>query len=162
MSTATPSAAIQGARSRISGAPASARAILLVIVATAGIAGFLATDADTSARAVAAAGADLTRLLRAMAGLKLVMAALVVAAAYWRLRAPIGPTLLCAYAVACGSMTAGAAMIWRMEHVGAGAVLLHGGLLAAIVVLWRDPAVGELLRTAVAARRSAVARFDRR
>jgi hypothetical protein len=41
-----------------------------------------------------------------------------------------------------------------MAHVAAGAVLLHAGLLATVVLLWRDPAVGQRLASLVAARRA--------
>jgi hypothetical protein len=41
-----------------------------------------------------------------------------------------------------------------MAHVATGAALLHAGLFATIVLLWRDPAVGARLASLVAARRA--------
>ena len=134
-----------------------ARTALLVVIAAAFVASFLATDADTTARAVAQSGDDLTRLLRAMAAIKAVMAAVAVAAVLWRLGAAIKLPWLAAYALACGAMAAGPVLIWGMAHVSAGAVLLHGGLLASIVLLWRDPVVGARLAALVASRRATLA-----
>jgi hypothetical protein len=37
-------------------------------------------------------------------------------------------------------MAAGPGVIWAMVHVGLGALLLHGGLFATILLLWRDKA----------------------
>ncbi|MBA3811063.1 MAG: hypothetical protein H0X27_05355, partial [Caulobacteraceae bacterium] len=44
---------------------------------------------------------------------------------------------------------------WNLTQVAAGAVLLHAGLIACILLLWRDPAVAPRLAALVAARRSA-------
>jgi hypothetical protein len=43
-----------------------------------------------------------------------------------------------------------------MVYVGSGAVLLHGGIFAAVVLLWRDPSVGQRLAAMIAARRTAL------
>jgi hypothetical protein len=43
-----------------------------------------------------------------------------------------------------------------MSHVSLGALLLHGGLVAALLLLWRDPAVGMRLSVLVANRRVAL------
>ncbi len=39
-------------------------------------------------------------------------------------------------------MAAGPVLIWEMVHVRLGVLLLHSGLLAGGLLLWRDPAVG--------------------
>jgi len=136
--------------------PSAARALLASVVLAAIAAGFLATDADAAARAVGQSGAELTHLLRAMAALKALMAAGMVAAVLWRLGAVVSPLWLAAYAVACGAMAAGPGVIWGMAHVGLGALLLHGGLLATALLLWRDQAVSTRLSAIVAARRAAL------
>jgi len=137
-------------------APATARAVFAVaLVAALGV-GLLATGTQDSAHAVAAAGPELTRLLRAMAAIKSVMAASAAAAVWWRLGMPVGPARLVAYALSGAAMASGPAIIWMMAHVGFGALLLHGGLAAAILLLWRDPAVGARLGVLVAARRRAL------
>ena len=51
----------------------------------------LVTPAAEAARAAQGAGPELTRLLRAMAGLKMIFAAGLFAAAYWRLAARLQP-----------------------------------------------------------------------
>ena len=133
--------------------PGVARAVLLLLIAASVLAGLLADDAAVSRQAVSAAGADLTRLLRMMAVLKAGMAAAAFAAVLWRLGSVVTPARLGAYAAACGAMAAGPVLIWQMAHVAAGAVLLHGGLAAAIVLVWRDPAVADRLASISAARR---------
>jgi hypothetical protein len=120
----------------------------------AGVAGVLTTSADTTAHAIAASGEDFARLLRSMALLKALMAVGAAAAVLWRLASPIGPAWFAAYALSCAAMAAGPGMIWGMAHVGSGALLLHAGLLAAIVLVWRDPAVAARLAVLVAAKRA--------
>jgi hypothetical protein len=131
---------------------------LLLVVAGAAVAGLLVTGADASSAAVAQAGPELTRLLRAMAGLKLLMGVALVAGLLWRLGGPVGPVRFAAYAAAAAAIAAGPALIWGMVHVGVGAALLHGGLLAALLLLWRDPATGARLAAVIARRRLAIAR----
>jgi len=43
-----------------------------------------------------------------------------------------------------------------MAQVGAGALLLHAGLLLTILLLWRDPVVAGRLAELVATRRAAL------
>jgi len=135
-------------------APASYRWALALVIAAAALGGMLATDAGATARAVAESGAELTRLLRAMAALKALMAAGAAASVLWRLGAPAAFSWFTGYALAAAAMAAGPGLIWGMAHVAAGAALLHAGLIAAIVLLWRDPVVGERLAALVAARRA--------
>ena len=53
-------------------------------------------------------------------------------------------------------------MIWSMAYIRSGALLLHAGLFATIVMLWRDPATGLRLSQTAAKRRSkAAALFGR-
>ena len=133
------------------------RAVLLGALLGGAAAGLLITAAPAQEAAVATAGADLTRLLRAMAAIKALMAAAAVAAVFWRAAVPMGVARLGACAAACAAMAAGPGLIWTMAHVGLGALLLHGGLVAAIVLLWRDPAVSARLAEIVKARRAALA-----
>jgi hypothetical protein len=44
-----------------------------------------------------------------------------------------------------------------MVHIIAGAILLHGGLLLAVLLLWRDPAIGTQLTALINRRRAATA-----
>ncbi len=125
--------------------PALARGLLALVVAASFAGGLLATGSEASASAIALAGADLTHLLRAMALLKSLMAAAMVAAVMWRLGSPVTRAWWAAYALACAATAAGPSLIWQMAYIGAGALTLHIGLLAALILLWRDPAVGARL-----------------
>jgi hypothetical protein len=141
--------------------PATVRAGLVLLTGIALIAGFALTGHDAAQQAIGQAGPDLTRLLRAMALLKAGIAAGLVAAILWRLSAAIGAVWFAAYAAATAAMASGPALIWDMAHVIAGAVLLHTGLLAAVVLLWRDPVTSNLLADAIAARRGRSAAMSR-
>ncbi len=137
--------------------PTAARAVLLAVTLLSATAGLLVTDAAASAEAVARAGPELANLLRAMAALKVLFGGSLVAVTLWRLGAPVTWLRLVAYALACAAMGVGPGLIWSMAHVVAGAVLLHGGLLAGVLLLWRDPATSSRLAASIAARRSRLA-----
>ena len=132
------------------------RALFLLIVCVAFTTGFLAIGAEAASRAVSQAGVDLTRLLRGMAVLKAMMAAGATAGVLWRLGAPVKPLRFAAYVVSCAAMWAGPGLIWSMARIGTGALLLHGGLLVCVVLLWRDPAVATRLAAMVSARRASL------
>ena len=114
-------------------------------VASGAVWGFWDTGAADSAQAVAGAGADLARLLRFMAVIKAAMALGALAAIWWRLGLAASPVRLSVYLATAAAMGAGPGLIWAMAHVAWGALLLHGGLFAALILLWRDPAVGTRL-----------------
>ena len=136
--------------------PAIARALLLLVTAASLAAGLLATGTQAEASAIALAGADLTHLLRAMALLKVAMAVGMAAAVLWRFASPVTLAWWTPYALACAGMAAGPGLIWQMEYVRTGALLLHTGLLVALILLWRDPTISARLGTIVAARRAAL------
>jgi hypothetical protein len=139
-------------RARSFGA-AGARSLIIVAAMAAAFAGFAACGTEASAHAVLQAGPDLTRLLRAMAGLKLLMAAGALAAVWWRLGAAASAPWLAGYTVACMAMAAGPGLIFSMDNVRTGALLLHAGLFTTLVMLWRDPAMGARLNEALVRRR---------
>ncbi len=118
--------------------------------------GYLATGPAATVAAMQHDGADLTRLMRFMAGLKTMLALGAAAAVAWRLAAPVSLSWFAAYAVTGAAMASGPGLIWGMAHVGAGALLLHGGLFATILLLWRDPVVGMRLAAMVERRRAAL------
>ena len=122
--------------------PIMARVLLVLVVAASIAAGLLTTGIEAATLAVAVAGVELTHLLRAMALLKVVMAAGMAAAVWWRFGAPVTLVWWAAYALTCAGMAAGPGLIWQMAYVRTGALLLHVGLFAALVLLWRDPATG--------------------
>jgi hypothetical protein len=145
---ATPKAA------RLFDSPGAVRALLLIVITAAVVAGFLVTGDEEMARATR--DADLTRLLRAMTAIKGLMVAGAAASVLWRLGSAITPPWFAAYALACCAMAAGPGLIWNMAHLGAGALLLHGGLVATVLLVWRDPAVSARLEALIAARRAAI------
>jgi hypothetical protein len=53
--------------------------------------------------------------------------------------------MLAGYTLAAMSMSVSPGLIWHMAHVGAGAFLMHAGLIATLVILFRDKAVGDRL-----------------
>ncbi len=136
--------------------PTRGRAVLAAAFLAGAALATLATQAAEAAHATQAAGPELTRLLRAMAGLKLMFAAAALAAAWWRLAAPASTARLAGYATAAAAMAAGPVLIWNMAHVPLGALLLHGGLLATALLLWRDPAVSARLSAIIAERRATI------
>ena len=138
--------------------PVATRSGMVLVMAGCAALALFMTSADASRAAVLDAGADLTRLLRAMAALKAMMAAGVAAAVIWRLGVGISLTRFAAYALACGAMTAGPVLIWFMVQISTGAFLLHAGLLAAVLLLWRDPDVTGRMAAMLIARRAALHR----
>jgi hypothetical protein len=117
----------------------SIRLALVAAVACGAVVGFAASGEAGVSQAVADAGAELTRLLRAMALIKVVLAAGVVWLIDWRLRFPIPPRLVAGYIVGAAVMAAGPGLIWDMAHVALGALLLHGAGGVLLVLFCRDP-----------------------
>ena len=87
-----------------------------------------------------AADPELALLLRFMAIVKAGIALGAAALVARRMRDPVQPAAALAYVAAASSMAAGAGFIWQLEHVAAGAVLVHGGLVALAAVAWMDRA----------------------
>ena len=116
----TPEANSHAARdtSLASASPRVVWLLLLCILALAFTVGVFATPPATMARAIEAAGPDLTRLLRAMAAIKVVLAAGATAAILWRLGSAVTVPWFAAYAIACAAMAAGPGLIWGMAHPG--------------------------------------------
>lgn len=107
------------------------RLALAGAVAATGVLGFLGGDDG-------GAGSDLLVLMRFMAGVKAAMALGAVALVWWRMGAPVGRGAAAAYVVAAAVMAVGPGLIWDMRHIALGAVAVHGGLSALLVVGWLD------------------------
>ncbi len=133
--------------------PLIARTLLVAVIALAFAGGLLATPSADTARLIAHEGGAWTNLLRAMAALKLLFAAAASAAVLWRLAAPISPLGGSGYALAAAATWAGPGLIWGLAHIPLGALLLHGGLIATALLLWRDPTTRARLSELVARRR---------
>jgi hypothetical protein len=91
-----------------------------------------------------------------MAVLKLLFAGAATAAVMWRLGAPISATRWIGYAFAAGAAWAGPGLIWGLAHIALGALLLHGGLIATAMLVWRDPATRARLSEIIARRQAAL------
>jgi len=115
-----------------------------------------ATDSATTAHAVSSAGGDWANLLRAMAVLKLLFAGTATAAVMWRRGAPISATRWVCYALTVGVAWIGPGLICGLAHITLGALLLHGGLIATAIFVWRDPATRARLSEIIARRREAL------
>jgi hypothetical protein len=135
--------------------PFIAKTLLLAVIALASAGGMCLTDSATTARAIDSAGGDWANLLRAMAVLKLIFAGAATAAVLWRLGAPISATRWGGYAVAAAATWAGPGLIWGLAHILLGTLLLHGGLIATAVLVWRDKATRARLSEIIARRRAA-------
>ncbi len=132
-----------------------ARTLLMAVIVLAFGGGMLATDSAHTARLIAGEGGDWANLLRAMAAIKMLAAGAASAAVLWRLGAPITATRWGAYALATAAAWVGPGLIWGLAHILLGAVLLHAGLIATGVLVWRDPAIRTRLSEIVARRRAA-------
>jgi hypothetical protein len=118
---------------------------LIAAVGLAAALGYLATGQAEAHAAIAAAGTELTRLLRGMALIKALIAAVVLTAVFWRLQFPATQLRAGVYIGACAAMAAGPFLVWDMAHIIAGAVLLHAGLMTAVLLGWRDKTVAASL-----------------
>lgn len=116
-----------------------ASVLVVVIVAAAAAAGFAITPHAATAQAITSAGPELTRLLRAMALLKTAIAAACAWFVLWRFKYPTSRPRAAAYFAALAAMAAGPGLIWGMAHIVPGAILLHAGLAAFLVIAWQDP-----------------------
>ena len=83
---------------------------------------------------------ELATLLRFMAVVKAGMALGAAALLGWRFGSPMRAATGLAYIAGASSMAAGAGLIWQLGHVGAGAVLVHGGFVALVGLAWMDRA----------------------
>jgi hypothetical protein len=127
----------------------------LALVGAAGVAGVLGFMGGGDG----GAGSDLVLLMRFMAGVKAAMALGAVALVAWRMGAPTGRGTVAAYVVATAVMAVGPGLIWNMQDVAYGAMAVHGGLSAIMLVAWRDrQGWNGVLGAAVARRRMRLAR----
>lgn len=127
---------------------------LFLLAVLSALAGVLITGAPASAAAEAQLGADLARMLKVMAALKVLMALPLIAAIAWRLALPIRAPWALGYGFGVAAIAAGPGLVWDMVHILAGSVLTHMGLLGLVLLLLLDPAVGQRLQARLDARRA--------
>ena len=82
--------------------------------------------------------ADLVRVLRFMAVIKLAFAAIALSAAWWRLARPIGGWRTAAYIGGPPLAAGGAMLLLALHDLGTAALTLHGGLLAVLAAALTD------------------------
>ncbi len=129
--------------------PRMARAAIVFAVLAGAVTGWA-----IGMQAAPASDLELMHLLRAMAILKLAFVAVAAGSILWRLQAPVSAGWLALYAATCAAMAAGPALIWFSSHIILASILLHAGLAASMLLLWHDGVTADLLRAAVARRRT--------
>jgi hypothetical protein len=132
--------------------PPLAHILFLLALAAGLVAGFTLPDPASTARAIASAGPELTRLLRFMAAIKSLLVIGAASVILWRLKAPVSAGRFIAYASISALMAAGIGEIWQLTRIGLGAMMLHGALAAAVLLLWQDRVLHQQLATAVSRR----------
>lgn len=102
---------------------------------------------------------ELALLLRFMAVVKAAMAAGAAVLVGWRLGGAVRPVIGLGYVAGVSGMAAGAGLIWQLGHIGAGALLVHGGLAALAGLAWLDRAgwdqAASIIPASIRSRRSA-------
>jgi hypothetical protein len=81
---------------------------------------------------------SLGALLRGMAGIKALMTAAAVAALFWRCSRPIAPPIAALYLGGAWCMAGASMLVWRLSHIGLGALVFHAGELTLLFVAWRE------------------------
>jgi hypothetical protein len=84
---------------------------------------------------------QLALLMRFMVLVKAAMVIAAFALAHWRLRTPIGGVAAAGLVAATAMMALAPGLIWSMRHIVLGAACFHAGLIAYLVVAWRDGSV---------------------
>ena len=133
----TSAAVPQAATTPAARAPLGHLGLSLCLLGCCAVAVLLGLAAGSPA-AAQRADPELARLLRGMALLKAGLVAGGVALLGWRLRFPIPRGLLCGYLCAISACAGASALIWQLSRFGVAAALFHGGLLALLVLAWRD------------------------
>lgn len=113
------------------------RAVLLgAVVVAAALAWLLARP-----QPALAADPELARLVRGMAGLKVLIALATLGLVWWRAARPIAPARLLAYALGTSVLAAAAVMVGQLAVVAATSVVFHATLLALGLVALGDGGV---------------------
>lgn len=102
------------------------------------VAGWMAGTSGEAAAALTQMGPELALVLRFMAGVKALFALALVLVAAWRLGHPVTLTAAWFYIGASALMSGAPGLIWTLNHVAAGALAFHAGLLLFLGTAWRD------------------------
>jgi hypothetical protein len=115
---------------------AGSRARTLLLVATGVVASAAVARGYTAGPA--SVEADLGRVLRFMAAMKLAFATAAFAASWWRLGRPAAPWRTLAYVGGPALAASGAILMLSLADLGFAAVTLHAGLLAVLAAALTD------------------------
>jgi hypothetical protein len=77
-------------------------------------------------------------LLRGMAVIKAFLTVAAMAALIWRFARPIGYRVAALYLGGAWCMAAASMIVWRLSHIGVGALVFHAGELTLLVVAWQE------------------------
>jgi hypothetical protein len=77
-------------------------------------------------------------LLRGMAVIKAFLTAAAMAALLWRFARPIGYRVAALYLGGAWCMAAASMIVWRLSHIGVGALVFHAGELTLLFVAWQE------------------------
>jgi hypothetical protein len=84
---------------------------------------------------------ELFKLLRGMAGIKALLAAIALAAAWWRLgRSPAPAGLAVRYIGGVWALALATGLIWQLTVIPAASVLFHAATITLLVTAWADAA----------------------
>lgn len=109
------------------------RALLLVgSVAAATVAWFAASGSSQSVEP------QLAILLRGMAAIKGLLAALGTGLVYWRFGSPVSARAVSAYIGCVWLLFVACALIWQLAFILLGAVLFHVGGIGVLLVAWHE------------------------
>ncbi len=81
---------------------------------------------------------SLATLLRGMAIIKALLTVAAAGALWWRFARPIAHPVAAAYLAGTWSMAAASMVVWRLSHIGVGALGFHAGELTVLFVAWLE------------------------
>jgi hypothetical protein len=130
------------------------RPLVGVCLALAAVAGFSLGGEAATPLAAEPADPELARLLQFMAIVKGLSSIAIGALIAWRLGQPTVARLAIAYGAAGAMLFAAPGLVWRMQHVAAGALLFHAGLVVFLATAAMDGGGKRWLGQRLAARRA--------
>jgi hypothetical protein len=77
-------------------------------------------------------------LLRGMGAIKALLTAAAVAALLWRFARPVGRREAALYLAGAWCMAAASMLVWRLSHIGMGALVFHAGELTLLFTAWQE------------------------
>jgi hypothetical protein len=139
LSTAAPSTAAHAASAAPTRAGAlETRWLLRALLVGGAVLVVAAASVNGDPSAYLHADPGLGRLLRGMAVIKALLTAAAGAALLWRFARPIAPPVAALYLAGTWCMAAAGMLVWRLSHIGLGALVFHTGELTLLFVAWHE------------------------